>query len=103
LSHSISDGVSILGAKEVAGFAFGEFVKAITEALAPPAFKFFSIAVSNRVQGLWVQSKFGRIAFAGQRGCANDLGAFRERVPAQVGERSTLADKIIYQNIIAPG
>ncbi len=75
MSHAISDGVSILGAKEVAGFAFGKFVKAIAEALAPPTFKFFFIAVCKCVQGLLGQGKSGRIALAGQRGCSRHAAA----------------------------
>jgi hypothetical protein len=39
LSDSISDGVSILGVREVAGFGLGERFEAEAEPLAPPVFE----------------------------------------------------------------
>jgi len=46
LSEAISDGVSGLGAREVAGFGLGEPLKAVTESAVPPIFQFFAMLYS---------------------------------------------------------
>lgn len=40
-----SDSVSIVGALKVAGFGFGEFIKAETKGFFPPVFKLLSITL----------------------------------------------------------
>jgi hypothetical protein len=74
LSHSISDGVSILGAREIAGFGLGKRFEAEAEPLAPPVFE-SAMFVSQFAELLRLTSRsadeFGQFAASAVRpaGC----------------------------------
>jgi len=68
LSEAISDGVKALGPREVAGFGFGETVKAVTEGLLKPVFECFPMFGSQCGQSVVGQGQFRRIGLPGQAG-----------------------------------
>lgn len=49
LKKARSDGVSILGTKEIAGFALGEPVKGVAKGFFPPGFEFKSMFLSEEL------------------------------------------------------
>ena len=55
LRNSRSDGVNILGTKEITPFAFRETIKAVAEDLLPPIFEFIAIFPEKLFQSVGLQ------------------------------------------------